>query len=575
MRKINQFHKEVAELEQRVIEYAYDIKTGKIKSGTPMKHAVERFFRDLKATNKADSKYYIDWLEVYKFYRWAKMFKHTKGVLANQHIDLHISQLFDATNIFGFRKREDGTRRFREVYIQKARKQAKTQFLALIASYVAFLSDEQEEVYIAGWNKDQSNLCYQEMLSQINKVDKLQNTYSTSYHHVRVFNNGSTIKALSREARKSGDGTNPSLAIIDEWGSAHQTREIVDVLKSGMVARKEPLMVYITTAGFDLSYPCYTDYQYYLDILNPETDVENDDIYIAIYQLDKGDDISDESNWIKANPISVTYKEGLEALRSDLKVAQDQPERLRNFLTKNMNMWVDMKENGFISLDKWNKNTKDEAFKTKFLNGANVYFGLDLSATTDLTSLGWVAVKSGEFMCGQISYMPEDKYYERMSRDKIRFDVFREREELVLTDGAVVDYNYLKQDLHRLAKEWGCKEVGFDNWNATHLATELLNEGYNMVDIPQSITGLTEATKKFREMVYNGKMHHLDDHLLRWSVNNAITQEDLNENIKLSKSKSKDRIDPLASIINAFARAMFDDLAVDLNEYILSDDWSL
>lgn len=96
-----------------------------------------------------------------------------------------------------------------------------------------------------------------------------------------------------------------------------------------------------------------------------------------------------------------------------------------------------------------------------------------------------------------------------------------------------------------------------------------------MIDIPQSITGLTEATKKFREMVYNGKMHHTDDHLLRWSVNNAITQEDLNENIKLSKSKSKDRIDPLASIINAFARAMFDDLAVDLNEYILSDDWSL
>lgn len=572
---MNKFHDEVVELEKRVIDYAYGIQNAEIVAGVKMKWAVERFFKDLKATNKKDSKYYMDWVEVYKFYRWSKMFKHTKGVLANQHIDLHISQLFDATNIFGFRKRSDGTRRFREVYIQKARKQAKTQFLALIASYIAFLSEEQEEVYIAGWSKDQSNLCYNEMMSQISKVKLLEDKYSDSYRQLKVLSNGSTIKALSREAKRTGDGTNPSLAIIDEWGSAHQTREIVDVLKSGMVARKEPLMVYITTAGFDLSFPCYADYQYYSDILNPETDVENDDIYIAIYELDKGDNVNDERNWAKANPISVTYEEGLEALRSELKVAQDQPDRMRNFLTKNMNLWVDMKENGFISLDKWNKTTKDENFRDEFLRGANVYFGIDLSATTDLTSLGWVAVKSGEFMCGQISYMPEDKYYERMSRDKIRFDIFNEREELVLTEGAVVDYNYLKEDLHRLAKQWGCREVGFDNWNATHLATELLNEGYNMVDIPQSITGLTEATKKFREMVYNGKMYHVDDHLLRWSVNNAVTQEDLNENIKLSKSKSKDRIDPLASIVNAFARAMFDDLAVDLNEYILSDDWSL
>lgn len=450
----------------------------------------------------------------------------------------------------------------------------KTQFLAIIASYVAYLSEEQEEIYICGWNKEQSNLCYNEMLTQIQRVGMLKNTYSDSYHHIKVHNNGSTVKALSREARKTGDGTNPSLSIIDEYGNSHETNEIVDVQKSGMVARNQPLLVFITTAGFNLDYPCFSYYQYCSDILNPEKDTENDSVFVAIYELDPEDDIKDEQNWIKANPIVSTYEKGLESLRTALKQALDRPEEMRNFLTKNMNLWVDMKENGFISMEKWNKQEVDEDYKTEFLQGANLYFGIDLSATTDLTSLGWVAVKQGEFLVGQVSYMPTDKYHERMSRDKIRFDLFVDRDELILTDGAVVDYNYLKTDLMRLASQWGCKEVGFDAWNSVHLSTELMNEGFEMVEIPQSITKLSEPTKRLREKLYSGELYHTDDTLLKWAVSNAITQIDHNENMKISKSQSKDRIDPIAAVINAFARAMFDDLAVDLNAIIMSDDWS-
>ena len=450
----------------------------------------------------------------------------------------------------------------------------KTQFLAIIASYVAYLSEEQEEIYICGWNKEQSNLCYNEMLTQIQRVDMLKNTYSDSYHHIKVHNNGSTVKALSREARKTGDGTNPSLSIIDEYGNSHETNEIVDVQKSGMVARNQPLLVFITTAGFNLDYPCFSYYQYCGDILDPEKDTENDSVFVAIYELDPEDDIKDERNWVKANPIVTTYEKGLESLRTALKQALDRPEEMRNFLTKNMNLWVDMKENGFISMEKWNKQEVDEQYKTDFLKDANLYFGIDLSATTDLTSLGWVAVKQGKFLVGQVSYMPSDKYYERMSRDKIRFDLFAEREELILTDGAVVDYNYLKSDLMRLASKWGCKEVGFDAWNSIHLSTELMNEGFEMVEIPQSITKLSEPTKRLREKLYSGELYHTDDTLLKWAVSNAITQIDHNENMKISKSQSKDRIDPIAAVINAFARAMFDDLAVDLNAIIMSDDWS-
>ena len=569
-----EFEKETRELENKVMNYVHDSLDGKIVQGKSMLWAMRRFMDDLKKTNDKDSKYYFDWYELMRFNRWCGMARHSKGVLAGKPIVPHESWLFEFANILCFKERATGYRRFREAFIFQARKQGKTQKMALLSSYIGFLSDEQEEVYLAGWSREQSMLAYNEILYQIERMPMLQGKYSDSYHHIKVSSNGSTVKALSREAKRFGDGTAPSLAIIDEYANSHETNEIVDVLKTGMVARKSPLTVYITTAGFNLNFPAYSFYSYCKNIINPDKDVENDDIFVAIYELDEGDDIKDESNWVKSNPVAVTYEEGLKSLRSSLKLALDRPEEMRNFLTKNMNMWVDMADDGFIELSKWNKQEYEDDV-SEFLNGASMYYGIDLSATTDLTSIGWVAVKGGKFLVGQRSYMPADKYKERMSRDKIRFDLFYERDELVLTEGSVVDYNYLRHDLLDMAKEYGCKEVGFDVWNAVYLSNELKNDGLTMVEIPQTITQLTEPTKRFREKLYDGSLYHTGDTLLRWAISNAITQQDHNENIKISKSKSKDRIDPVDAILNAFARAMYDDQTVDLNSWIMSDDWSM
>lgn len=575
MRDIDDVLKEGAiKTKEEVLQYAHDSLNGVIPQGKHIKWAMTRFLNDLEKTKEPESKYYFDWDEVYKFREWSKLFKHTKGVLAGEHIDLHISVLWEFANILGFKHRSDGTRRFREAEILKARKNMKTQSNALITSYIAFLSEEQEEVYIAGWSREQSNICYNEMVMQIKRASYLKDTYKETYGYVTVLNNGSTVKALSREAKRFGDGTNPSLAIIDEFSNSHETSEIVDVLKSGMVARDEPLTMFISTAGFNLHYPAYEYYRYCSDIVNPETDIENDEIFVAIYQLDEGDDIKDESNWIKANPIVATYEQGLNSLRSGLKKALDQPSEMRNFLTKNMNMWVDQKDDGFMSLTKWNKQEYKGSVE-EFLKGASLYYGFDLSAVTDLTALGWVAVKNGKFLVGQHSYMPEEKFKERMSRDKIRFDLFVDRGELTLTEGATVDYKYLKRDLLEMCNKYGVKEVGFDKWNANYFATELANEGMVLVDIPQSISALSEPTKKFKEKVYNGSLFHTGDTLLKWAIGNAVVVADANENIKIHKTKSKDRIDPVDGVINAFARAMFDDQIYDLNEMIRSGQWTL
>ena len=229
---------------------------GKIIVCKKHKQAVKRFVNDLNQVENEDYSYYFDGNTLIDFYEWCKLFKHTKGVLANQPIELTDFQLFIVANIFCWKKKSNDLRRFRYVYIQLARKNAKSQLLSLISSYIAFLSDEQEEIYICGNSREQSKIVYDEILSQIKGAELFKGKYKDSYGKITHVRSGSIIQPLSKEARRSGDGKNVSLAVIDEFHS-HITDEIYEVMKSGMVARKQPLMVIISTAGFDLSSPCY------------------------------------------------------------------------------------------------------------------------------------------------------------------------------------------------------------------------------------------------------------------------------------------------------------------------------
>ncbi|RBW69469.1 terminase large subunit [Bacillus taeanensis] len=341
-------------LAKRLLYYTLDVVNGKIVACKKHKQACQRFLNDLdKLQNDKDYPYYFDGHVLEDFYEWSKLFKHTKGILAGQNIELTDFQLFLVANIFCWKDKKTLNRRFRYIYVQLGRKNAKSQLLALIASYVAFLSDEQQEVYIGATNREQSEIVYNEILSQINGVDVLKGKYSDSYKKITHKRSGSIIQALSKEARKTGDGKNPSLAIIDEY-HAHPTDEIYEVMKSGMVARMEPLMVIITTAGFDLAAPCYKEYQYVSKILDPEDVTENDEYFAVICELDKEDNIKDENNWIKANPILATYEAGMKSIRSDLRIALEVPEKMTAFMTKNMNIWVQHKQGGYMDLSKWN-----------------------------------------------------------------------------------------------------------------------------------------------------------------------------------------------------------------------------
>ncbi|MFE7494931.1 terminase TerL endonuclease subunit, partial [Bacillus velezensis] len=205
------------------------------------------------------------------------------------------------------------------------------------------------------------------------------------------------------------------------------------------------------------------------------------------------------------------------------------------------------------------------------------YVGIDLSKTIDLTAASFIfPLDDGSFAVDSHGFMPEDTFHERMNTDKVPYDVWEKKNWLTTTDGAVVDYDYIRAYIKKMEKEhgWRIKEIGYDPYNATQFAQQMEADGYVMVEIRQGVATLSEPTKDFRAKVKSKKIIHPKNDLLTWAMGNTVTKVDAQENIMLDKSKSTQRIDPAAALVNAYVRASQINNEVDLNAYIKSASFS-
>lgn len=546
--------RQAEELYKTLIDYCNSCLDGSTVVCQKHRWAVERFFRDLE-----DPRYYFDKIELLKFVVWARSFKHRAGVLAGKPIELIPYNLFESGNLLCLKLKSNGRRKYKKAYIQRSRKNMKTQMLALISSYIAYNSKEQQECYVAGWVSDQSKNLYRDLEFQLQSCSRLAGQYKTSYGKVTFKKDGSFIQPLTRESRHSGDGTNPSLGIIDEY-HCHVTSEIYDVIMSGMGARPEPLMIIITTAGFNLECPCYrVEYKMVSKILNPAyPDIIDEEYFILICELDEGDDIKDESVWPKANPIVCTYEEGIAGIRSALNSALISPEKMRDFLTKRMNIWVNRRESGYMDMQKWDSAKRDVTLAD--FEDMDCILGVDLSVRNDLTSIGFEFVKDGDYYVFSHSFMPEDKYQERMQKNNVPFDLWvgGDNPSLTLCAGSVIDYQDVFAYIQHTVDYYNLhvQEVAYDPYNATLFVQMLADEGFRCIEIRQGAITLNEPTKDFRDCVYDGTLHHDGNGLLTWAIGNCVTKQNIQEYILLDKSKSEDKIDPAAALMNAHCRAM-------------------
>ena len=587
-------------IREELIDYAEKCISGEEVSGKKHKWACQRFLRDCQKEEAANVlaeewPYYWDEAEAEKIVEWFSMLRHSKGDLARQPIVLTVWQKFNLCQLYGWREKATGYKRFKQSFTEVGRKNAKSQMQAGVALYeisvMATRNQENYEYYTAGTKRDQSKIILNEAKLMLNG-SPLKPLFKITRDSVVHRKTGSFIKALSKEDGQNGDGTNPAGLILDEYHQ-HRTTEFYDL---GLGSNtKEPLLMIITTAGMDLTYPCYVqEYQYCSRILDPNVDVENDEYQVDICEVDPEDykdDLSrleNEELWKKANPIRMSYENGVKKIRQAWKIAKEIPEKMTAFLTKMLNIWVQAKENGYMDMAKW------KACQVGVIpidtHGMDVYVGFDMSAKIDLTSVAFVIpYKTGEYdQTGKEivkyilfvhSFIPNrEKLTERKAKDKVDYDAWERMGFLTVTDTPIVDQNMVMKYVLDTCQEndWNIECLCFDPANASKLMMDLSNEGYVVEEVFQSHKHLNEATQGFREQVYCGNIIYTYNPVLNFAMSNAVIRVSQGL-IKIDKDATIKRIDPVDATLCAFKLAMYHDfdeisLEEEIDKFLESDD---
>ena len=537
-------------------KYAQQVLAGEVMVCEFVTLAVKRYYNDLE--NALDKGWYFDRKAAIRAIGFIEKLKHTKGKWAGQRFKLESWQQFILWNIFGWMK-ADGTRRFRYVYVEIARKNGKTALSAGIGLYMLFADGEaRPEVYSAATVKDQARICFSDAVEIVKKTD-LKN-YLSPYRNSIVYElKGGTMKPLSSDYG-THDGLNPSCGIIDEF-HAHKDSGMFDVIKSAFGARRQPLMFIITTAGFNKNGACYAYRSNVIKILQGIN--EDDSLFGIIYTLDSKEEWDNPKMWIKSNP-NLGVSVFPEYLADQVNDAKNRPEAVRNVMTKNVNLWVDA-EKTWILDDMWQKciGTTD----IKSLRGCKCWGGLDLSNVSDITAFVLLFHENEKFQLLPFFWIPEEKMLEKIRKENINYDKWSSLGFVKVTAGNVLDYDFVKADILQIVEIYDLQSTAYDRWNASQTIIDLQNEGMECSPFGQGYGSMGAPTKEFEKMVLTEKIEHFGNPVLRWMMASTVVKTDPAGNIKPDKEKSSQKIDGIVASIMALGEWMTAQAEEDNNPY--------
>ena len=563
---------------QELKQYAHDCINDVITSGKKHKWACQRFLEDIDKSNlnilKNPFEFYWNEEEAQKIVDWFRYLRHSKGVLAGKSIELTTWQKFCVCQIYGWRHIKTDYKRFTMSFIEVARKNAKSQMEAGVVLYeMATQSTRNKEIYecyCAGTKRDQSEIIFTECINLLNG-SPLRSKFNITKKKIIHIKTGSFLKALNKEDGKKGDGSNPAILVLDEYHQ-HETTEFYELSYGSNT--KESLLMIITTAGKDLTYPCFTqEYELCSKILNPDVDVTNENYFVDICEIDEEDNPDDKRCWPKANPIRMYYDEGIKKITEAYEIAKNTPEKMVGFLTKCLNRWVQATDKGYMDMKKFKA---CQVKKIPYdLKGRRVFVGFDMSSKIDLTSVAFVIPilerKKVIYIVFTHSFIPnEEKLRERTLKDKVPYSTWLGKY-LTITNTPVVDQGQVMEYVVKFCKEneLVIDTLCFDPANASKLMLELSNEGYSVEEVYQSHKSLNEATEGFREEVYCKNVIYLENPLFNFAMSNAVISRN-NGLIKIDKDATKKKIDPVDATLCAYKLARYFDVKqeFDINKSV-------
>jgi len=486
--------------------------------------------------------------------------KQCKGEFAGQGLTLQPWQFDQVIKPLFCAKRADGLRQYRRSFLALPRKAGKTTLAAAISLYCLLVDDEPGgEIVCAAADTNQASIAF-----SIAKEMVLQNpTYSK---WCRVFRreiinkrNGSVFKVISSEANTK-HGFSLSAAVVDEV-HAHKDSELIDVLSTSVGSRRQSLLTFITTAGYDRTSPCYSMWKYAESVR--DGNVSDPTFLPLIYSLGPDEDWRLPENWRKANPgMGITIKE--DYLEAACNEAKANPLKENVFRQLHLNQWTEGSAT-FITQEKWKACVAQRPSEEDLISSP-CYMGLDLSSVSDITAITLAfSLPNGKVWLEPFGFVPRETIRMREKRSLARYDAYARDGFLEVTEGEVIDFSKVKAKIFELAEKYSIREVTVDRWNAAQLSQELQEAGLDVVGFGQGFYSMSPATKLWEASILSKRIQHGDHPVMNWCVANCVVEKDPAGNIKLSKAKSTERIDMAVAAVMALARLDFHEAANDSN----------
>ena len=550
--------------------YARAVTKGEVPACKWVKIACQQFIDDLRQQKKKEFHYRLDLGAANRVCEVIELLPHTKGRWAkdNEKLILQPWQIFILVNLFGWLKKSTGKRRYRTAYLKIPRKNGKSILSAAIAIYMLCFDGEYgAEVYSGATTEKQAWEVFRPARTMMEKSPQLQRFAKAEVwaKAVVIPGNGSRMEPL---IGKPGDGSSPSCAIADEYHE-HDTPDLVDTMQTGMGAREQPLLIMITTAGFNISGPCYDQELEARKVLDGV--VDNPDLFALMYGIDDDDDWADPAALEKANP-NIGISVDRDFLQSQQRQAVLNANQQTRFKTKHLNAWCSART-AWLNSHAWAL-CADPDLRIEEFEGEESWFILDLASKNDICAFAQVFKRrinnQDHFYAFASYYLPEDTINE-IKTNQAAYRKWVIQGHLTQTDGAEIDFNEIRDEVLELAKRFEVREIIYDPWRATMLAQTLANEGATIVEHRQTVALMSPAMKELGSAIKAGRFHHDGNPITTWMASNVVAKEDAKENIYPRKDKPEQKIDGIVALIMGIGRAV---TPVE-SEDILPDDYAL
>lgn len=477
-----------------------------------------------------------------------KYCKQSKGKWAGKSIKLELWQKAFIEAAFGFVDKDTGYRKYTKVALYVARKNGKSTIASGLANFMLTKDGEGgAEIYSLATKREQAKIIWEESVRMIKKSPALNKRIRCLVGGIYYDATDSFFRPLASDSNTL-DGPNAHFVAADE---VHAWKDInlIDVMYDSMSARTQPMFLETSTMGTVREGAFDYEYNYFNDLILDKLPLSDESTLAVIYELDDPKEWQNEEAWMKANPGLGTIKDA-NKLRDKVIKATNDNSKLKNLLCKDFNIRQNDTQS-WLSFDELNneKEYSVEDFKDCYCIG-----GCDLSSTTDLTCATLLAYKNKEIFVKQMYFLPSNNFEYKINEDKIPYDKWQEKGLLRLSEGAKVDYHDVTKWFVEQVEEYNLRPlwIGFDSWNANYWHDEMVDYGFDLVEVRQGAKTMSAPMKLLKADLIDKKINYNNNPILKWCLSNLAIKSDENDNIRPVKEKSRQRIDGAVSLIDAY-----------------------